>query len=388
MSTRSFRCDVRSATGAESQQLRCAADERSLLEALHAEGLFPVRIEELSASVPAAVSAEPVRGGQPSAETFFRIAYFFAKARLPMTAAAEAYARAHPGSSGDALAAALSAGRPLSSAVAQALDDIPAFALSLLAAGERAGDLAPALAHVGAYYDQQRSLRDRLTAAAAYPAVLGVTGIASVYAVLLFVVPRIRVSLGRVDLPWLTKVLLQCSDALREPVWLVASFALLCGVGVGVYRARGMFARCLPWYGRFAADRDAYALCAGLRMLVASKVPVAEAFGALAAAFPARGDLAAITERLRAGVSLPEVLRGGTVFGPMADVVIAGGYESGSFAESLASAEEEARGRMERSMQIMHALLEPAVLLAVGGVLGTLIIGIMLPLMDVSQRGM
>jgi len=386
MSGRTFFCSVRTSSGDVAVVERAAESERDLLDALHAEGLFPFRISEEQPVT------ESGRGGRETAaaETFFRIAYFFAKARLPMTAAAEAYDKAYPGSSGGGLAASLSAGHPLSSSIEEHFPHVPRFVAGLVAAGERSGDLAPALQHASAYYDQQRRLRDTCLAAAAYPAVLGVMGLISVFAVLLFVVPRIKGVLGTASLPPLTAFLIGYAAALRTPGGFFLSAFVLAAVCGALYVFRERLLVFIPWYRRYAADRDAFAVCAGLRMLISSRVPVADAFSVLAesASGPAEKKLRAVAAQLRAGSSLPDVLRTHTVFGPTSDVIIAGGYESGSFVDALAAAEEESRSRMERSMQIMNSLIEPAVLLIVGGVLGTVIIGIMLPLMDVSQRGM
>ena len=270
---------------------------------------------------------------------------------------------------GQSFAQALAAGRGV----------VPGVVLGIIRAGERGSQLPWALAQVATHLEQEADLVARVRQALAYPLLLAVAGSASIVVIATVVVPRFAELLGELgqDLPMATRILLAGSQLLSR-FWLPVALLAVAGAW-GVYE----------WLRRPAGRKRleeallATPIVGPVRHALAT-ARVARALGgmlragmplllALDAARDAAGDLAVAErltrarERVASGAALTASLeREGALIGSALQV-IAVGESSGRLGEMTLRAGDLAAQAAERGLRSLVTLLEPALIVAFGG---------------------
>jgi general secretion pathway protein F len=223
----------------------------------------------------------------------------------------------------------------------------------------------------------------------AYPTVLSVVGCASLVAILTFVVPRLKPALETADVSGFVRFLFACSDALRTPQgWAVVAIVAAVTVVI-MLRWGSVLLGAFGPYRSFLAARREYAAIAGLRFLAAAHVPLPDAMEAMAACerdTAQRNVLRDAAASLSRGEPFSDIVRRMRLFGAFFASVAGAGYASGSLADALSAAQEEARQRMEKALAVLCAVVEPAVLTVIGVCVGGAVIALLLPLLDAAQR--
>ncbi len=269
---------------------------------------------------------------------------------------------------------------------------------AVLAAGERAAALADVLERLAGLLEDQRHWRERALTALLYPAV--VAGLAALITVGLLGValPRFGrlMAEARIELPAFTRAMLRAGDA----VMLAAPLLALAG-GLAYWlwrrRLRADAAAACRWEGRLLAMPfigPSRACLAALRftrtleMLLAGGIPLVEA---LPLAGNSTGNrwlaeqVRLAAEDLRHGASLAAVLERIPPLGALLGGWIGVGESGGMLERVLRHAGERLQRRWERITARRLALLEPALILAVGVVVLLTALAVLLPIMRLNQ---
>ncbi len=269
---------------------------------------------------------------------------------------------------------------------------------ALLAAGERAAALADVLERLAGLLEDQRHWRESALTALLYPAV--VAGLAALIAVGLLGValPRFGrlMAEARIELPALTRAMLRVGDAV-----MVAAPLLVLAVGLAYWlwrrRLRADPAAACRWEGRLlawpiiGASRSCLAalrFTRTLQMLLSGGVPLVEA---LPLAGESTGNrwlaeqVRAAAEDLRHGASLAVVLERIPPLGSLLGGWIGVGESGGILERVLGNAGERLQRRWERITARRLALLEPALILAVGLVVLLTALAVLLPIVRLNQ---
>lgn len=296
-----------------------------------------------------------------------------------------------------ALRARVMEGASLSVAMAQFPGHFDALYQATVAAGERSGRLDAALLRLAGHLEQRDAMRHQLLAALAYPLLLVVVAMAVVAGLMAYVVPELVAVFVRSGqaLPWPTRALVAMSDGLRSHGgWtLPAGVALLAGLAFAWPRPafrRWREARwlALPGLGRWLRAREAARYARTLATMLASAVPLLDAL-ALAARTVRNGvwrqALDAAAARVREGVPLANALAAVPGFPPVALRLVASGERAGRLDALL----DEAAAQLERELAfgatLAMAMLGPAVILLVGGLVLFIVLAILLPVFDMNQ---
>lgn len=283
----------------------------------------------------------------------------------------------------------------------QALDDHPQvfseYYRASVAAGEQSGRLDMVLTHLAAFVESRSRNAQSVRLALIYPALLAVVSLGIIAMLMTYVMPDIvRVFTARgADLPLLTRGLIAFSEALRAwgPLALLAAALGVLGFRrwLAAPRNRLAFHRFLarsPASARFVTRSSAAQFSGTLATLVRSHVPLVEALAAAGAATPnlfIRRSLEEATSRVREGASLRGAIEAAGCFPPMLVAMIGSGEAVGDLGEALAAAAEDQQRDLDAWVRTLVALVEPAILLVMGGLVMTMVLAILLPIMSMND---
>ncbi|EJM00066.1 general secretion pathway protein F [Pseudomonas sp. GM102] len=322
-------------------------------------------------------------------------------ASLPLEAALSATVeqaeKKHIAQTLSAVRADVRGGMRLAEALAARPRDFPEIYRALIAAGEESGDLAQVMERLADYIEERNNLRGKILTAFIYPGVVGLVSIAIVIFLLSYVVPQVvsAFSQARQDLPGLTLAMLNASDFIRGWGWLC--FSVMAGSfwGWRLY-LRNPAARLswhsrilgLPLIGRFVLGLNTARFASTLAILGGAGVPLLRALEA--ARQTLSNDRLSLsvsdaTAKVREGVNLAAALRVEKVFPPVLIHLIASGEKTGSLPPMLERAAQTLSRDIERRAMGMTALLEPLMIVVMGGVVLVIVMAVLLPIIEINQ---
>ena len=282
-------------------------------------------------------------------------------------------------------------------AMAQQGHAFPPLYRAMVAAGESSGALPQILERLAELLERQQQLRARLAGALVYPAALAFTAVLVVAALMGFVVPKVVEqfeSMGRA-LPWLTRAVIAVSDAIAQWGWL--GLALLAVAGVAFlrllrredFRMRfdGLLLR-LPLLGRVLRDLHAARMARTLAIMLESGLPLLEGLSITARTVGNRVLRAATATMVTAideGSSLSSAMRRAGVFPPTLLYMASSGEGSGRLAPMLGRAADYLEREIDTVSAAALSLLEPAIIVALGGVVALIVLSILLPILQFNS---
>ena len=197
-------------------------------------------------------------------------------------------------------------------------------------------------------------------------------------------------------LPFPTRVVMAVSGVFANWWgWLLAGGAVIGWALYRYARTRGgrlafdAFVLRLPVAGRFALDTDLVRFCRTLALLLAGGVPIERALALSAKTLVNRRLQQAVTEvgddTVKRGASLADGFRRRPEIPLFLTNMMAVGEEAGRLDESLQEAAAFYQRELERDLRLMTTLLEPALILLVGAVVGFIIFAMLLPIFQIGQ---
>jgi len=278
------------------------------------------------------------------------------------------------------LAALVSGGLSFSGALTKACPKLSPVVLALIEGAEEAGDLPAGLERAAAHLRFRARLRRKLVQSLSYPALVFVLAIAvSVLMVTVFI-PRVETFLansGR-SLPPVTRNLFAFTHAARDHGGAFLLGLLLLGIAASlllrlprVFRSSEKALFRFPIIGKLLNDSRLTRFAGMMAALLDSGVPVLKCLEVSARASGKsrwfREHLATAREQVSRGKSLRESLRHPLV--PASSLgLVAAGEESGQLVRAFQDLERLHGNRLENRISLMVSLLEPAMLLFVGGI--------------------
>jgi general secretion pathway protein F len=296
---------------------------------------------------------------------------------------------------------ALREGRTLSQAMAEAGEPgAPAFdevLLALVAAAERDGQLAAVLQHHAAFLAWSGALRDKLVAAALYPALLLASGVAVIAFLVVFVLPRFAgVFEGlAVELPWGSRVLIAAGEAAAREPWLAALLAALLPVaivaGLRLPAARRWWQQQLwrlPGLGPRLRTVALARLYRAVGLLGAAGVPLPRALLLAEPVLdaPLRPALARARAEVAAGARLSTALQGQGLLTPAALRMLRVGERSGEVPAMLTRAASFHDEEVSRLAEWVAKVVNPLLMLVMGVVVGGVVVLMYLPLFTLMEQ--
>lgn len=287
-------------------------------------------------------------------------------------------------------------GRSLSRAMELEKPSFPPLYRAMIAAGEGSGALPVILERLADLQERQAEVRGKVLSALAYPIMLTLVAIVVVFALMIFVVPQVVEQFDSVGqtLPLLTRIVIGISSFLANWWWaLLILFALIAlGLWRGLQDASFKFRfdswlLRLPFIGRLIRDLHAARMARTLSTMVQSRLPLLEGLTLTtntvnnAALRKASED---ITESIRQGGSLSAALRRSAVFPPLLVYMANSGEASGQLDVMLERAADYLEREFDSFTSSALAMLEPAIIIIMGGIVTMIILAILLPILQLN----
>ncbi|ODP39430.1 type II secretion system F family protein [Sphingomonas turrisvirgatae] len=293
--------------------------------------------------------------------------------------------------------AAILDGRSFANALGQHPKVFPEFYRASVAAGEASGKLTDVLNHLAQFVEHRQANAQKLQLALLYPGLLATVSLGVIVLLLVYVIPdivKVFVSRGT-DLPLLTRILIALSSFLQD--WglyillagLVAFLVFSRWVAVPANRLKVHRGFTIRWpFRRFSRQHNAARFAGSLATLVSSAVPLVEALHAAAAVTPnrwVRERALHVAARVREGISLRAAMTEAGVFPLMLTAIVASGEASGQLGPALSRAADELDRELDAVTTALVALVEPLVLLLMGGMVLMMVLAILLPIINLND---
>ncbi|MBA0241502.1 type II secretion system protein GspF [Stenotrophomonas maltophilia] len=314
-----------------------------------------------------------------------------------LSAVIEQAERPHVAQALTAVRADVRAGQRLTMALAARPRDFPPIYRALVGAGEDSGDLARVMERLADYIEERNALQAKVLTAFIYPAAISLVSVAIVIFLLSYVVPQVVTAFvqARQTLPMLTQVMLAASAFVRSwGPWVGLGIAALVVAWRMALRKPELRLRWdamllrVPMVGRFVLGVNSARFASTLAILLDAGVPLLRALEAarqtLGNALLARcaDDVSA---RVREGAALGSALKVQKIYPPILVHLVASGEKTGSLAPLLDRAAQTISREIERRAMALTALLEPTMILVMGGVVLTIVLAVLMPIMEMNQ---
>ena len=288
-------------------------------------------------------------------------------------------------------------GQRLSEAMRREAASFPALYRAMIAAGEGAGTLPLITERLAALLERQAEMRGKLIGALAYPAILSLVAILVVMGLMVSVVPRVVEQFDNVDqqLPLITRIVIGISAFLASYWWVLLIVAVIGGLIFWQALKQPAFRLSvdravlrLPLLGKLLRNLHAARMARTLATMVASRLPLLEGLrltgGTIRNKVLSRAN-DDIVEAVRSGGSLSGAMRASGVFPPLLVYLTASGESAGQLDLMLERAAEYLEREFDNFTSTALSLLEPLIIVAMGGVVAVIILAILLPILQLQN---
>ncbi|KWI40377.1 type II secretion system inner membrane protein GspF [Burkholderia stagnalis] len=288
-------------------------------------------------------------------------------------------------------------GHTFANALTQHPRDFPEIYRALVAAGEHTGKLGVVLSRLADYIEQSNALKQKILLAFTYPGIVTLIAFGIVTFLLSYVVPQVAnvFTSTKQQLPFLTVAMMALSDFVRHWWWasLVAFAAAVLAIRKVLSQARPRLAfdrwtLTAPLAGKLVRGYNTVRFASTLGILTAAGVPILRALQAAGETLSNRAMRANIDDaivRVREGSALSRALNHVKTFPPVLVHLIRSGEATGDVTTMLDRAAEGEARELERRTMFLTSLLEPLLILAMGGVVLVIVLAVMMPIIELNN---
>lgn len=378
-----------------------ADSESAAISRLGGQGIYPITIAEAGAPAAGAILWRDRRVSKQTLAFTTRQLADLLSGGLPLLSALTLLAKQteHAGLRRivEQMVAAVRDGRPLSDAMAEHPRVFPPLYVSMVRAGEVGGQLERSLDRLATLWEQDAELIGRLKSAAAYPLFVLVMAIAMTLFLMSYVIPtlsQVFTESGQA-LPLPTRIVLAISGAIRAWWWLLLLGAAAVVVAVRQWAASlagraavdRVFIR-LPGLGPLARKIETARLARSLGVLIGQGVPLLSALEVVArniTNLTLREAVLTVQARVREGSSIAAALGATREFPVFVSNMVAVGEESGTVDAALLKVATAYERDVDRTIRTLTTLLEPIMLVVVGGVVMFIVLAMLLPIFQLGS---
>jgi len=274
------------------------------------------------------------------------------------------------------------------------------LSISMIRAGEKSGSLDVVLYKLAEHREKEQETRRKIQSALAYPAIVVVAGIGTIFMMFTYFLPKLlKLFSGmKQELPLPTKVLIIISNFMSH-YWYVFIIGVILLIVVAARTKPGtkkkaaldMIALRIPLVSQFIKTSEIARFSRSLGLLLKNGIPVYESIELAANTL----DNQALKERLdeaseailNQGCTISESFKRAGIFPEFMINMVAVGEESGRLEESLSEIASAYEKEVEQTMKVMTSMIEPILILIVGGFVGFIVFAMLLPILNMGGMG-
>ncbi|HUU03326.1 MAG TPA: type II secretion system inner membrane protein GspF [Myxococcota bacterium] len=273
----------------------------------------------------------------------------------------------------------------------------PELYCNMIRAGESSGALDVVLNRLADFTEGQAKLRSKVIGTMTYPAIMVMIGMGILTILMLVVIPKITKIFAdrKAALPLPTKVLLGMANFFRDYWWLILVLLVLGIIGLIQYiktergrRRWDRFRLDMPIAGKIIRMLAISRFAKTLSTLLVSGVPLLTALSIVRSIVNNKILARAIDDArdsIKEGESIAAPLRRSGEFPPLVIHMIAVGERSGQLEEMLNSVAESYQDQAENRINALTTLLEPLMIVFMGGAVAFMVLSILLPIMQLNE---
>jgi type II secretory pathway component PulF len=269
--------------------------------------------------------------------------------------------------------------------------------INLAESGEASGNLAVVLSRLASYLERNAEFRRKITSSLIYPVILIFVGLGALLFLSIKIIPTFANLFAgfNMKLPLLTSFIISASSLIRHYFFVI--FAITA-VAIFIFKQSlkneenkkrfENFLFRLPMFGEFCRALVVERFSSGMATLVESGVPILYALeisersvGSLVVAEVIRK----VKEEVREGRSLSNPLEKSGFFEPMVVQMVAIGEEIGELSSMLKRINTFYQEYVDTFLDRFTAIFEPAMLIFMGFVIGIMVVGMFLPMFQLTQ---
>ncbi len=291
----------------------------------------------------------------------------------------------------------LEAGRDLSTAMRQHPAVFSSFYIAMVRVGEATGRLDEIFLRMFEHLEFERETRARIKEALRYPSFVLIAMVVAVAVINVFVIPafaKVYAGLGA-ELPLMTRILIETSRLTIAYGWLMLAGVVLAIAGFRMWRATeggrlawDRFKLRVPITGTIVLKSTLARFARTLALSLKSGIPAAQALSVVAEVTD-NAWVASRVEGMRNGIergeSILRTAQNAAVFNPVVLQMIAVGEETGSIDELMQEVADMYEREVDYEIKTLAARIEPLIIVAMGGIVLVLALGVFLPMWDLAS---
>lgn len=268
--------------------------------------------------------------------------------------------------------------------------------ISMIRAGETAGNLDQVLMRLAELMEAQGRLKSKVLGAMIYPVIIVILSCVLMAVLMVLVVPKVTQiyqDSGK-TLPWNTQLLIFVSGSLAGYwyAWVAAVAVLLGGFGAWKRSSSGRVAwdaltLRLPIAGQLARQLAIGRFARTLGTMLAAGVPLLRAIDIASEILGNRILTRAVTcarDQIQQGESIATTLKRSGEFPPIVTHMIGVGERAGQLEQMLGNVADAFEAEADARLNRLTALLEPLMIVVMGGLVAFIVFSILMPIMDMS----
>ena len=269
--------------------------------------------------------------------------------------------------------------------------------VNMVRAGEKGGALEATLRRLVEFLEESGEFRDAMVSALIYPALLAGVGAAAVIFLLAFVVPRFAAIFSDVEstLPMPTLILLRVSETIQHHGWLlgILAFGVVVALRLGLATPGGRLRADrlllgLPIVGEVIVKIEMARFSRILGTLLRGGVALVIALGVVTELLGNRvlvRAVAGLGDGVRRGAGLAQPMADAAIFPRLAVHMVRVGEETGRLEDTLLKIAATYEADSRKVLKRLIALTEPCVILAMGLVVGFIVVAMLLAILSITD---
>lgn len=377
-----------------------APDEKAAIERLKDNGVIPLQVKAQKAGYRGNIR---IRSSRTDIQTFTAELSTLLNAGLPLDSGLRTIADIS-GTGGmknviQSLQNSVREGISFSDALQKHPGIFPRLYINIIRAGESGGTLNLALEKLSEFLESEKDLREHIVSALIYPAILVATGGLSMIVLFIFVLPKFSVIFAELGgaLPLPTRMLISIGNGLKASWWMLLPLML-----AGWFAARHYITTTTGgryWWdsikmrlmGGLIQKLETARFCRTLGMLLKSGVPLIRALNNAREVIGNQviaSSLDAVSKGAKEGKGIVMPLTDANVFPALALSMIKVGEDSGQLDEMLLKVASTYEKTLRETVRRFMSLLEPVLILAMGVIIGFIVISMLMGIFSITDLPM